>query len=480
MKTLKRKILTPMILLIVLVPAVTLLFFNVGMRIYVQKTARDDLKEAMLPIETLARQEFSASSATLTESRLGNAATKLTEAVQSSKLTGARLLIYNGRDKLAYPKTLPDGFVTSGLVKKIAARLTLTNQEGRVEQVKGGNQTYLMTSYVLSGNAGNQLVIVLVSQQGAAGPLFRMINLILLSIMLVGIGVGVLVASRISARVSKHVGQACTATEHIGQGDFSYTEWEETDIAEFHQLSLSILRMSERLQASERSQRDFLQNASHELRTPLMSIQGYAEGILNGIVPDVKEAAGIINSESRRLNALVEELLTLSRIESQTAERKPVELNLCELLPEFVQRLGGIEVKQKKKIMLSLPQQSVVVTADEELLSRAVMNIVSNCLRYAKTKIDVSLFLRETNAVIRIQDDGPGIRKEDLPHLFERFYKGKGGNFGLGLAIAKSAVQSAGGEIGAYNGETGAMFEITLPLRLAKPYLLPIGREPIL
>ena len=161
----------------------------------------------------------------------------------------------------------------------------------------------------------------------------------------------------------------------------------------------------------------------------------------------------------------MEELLTLSRIEGRTVEQKLAELDLCELLPEFVQRLGGIAMERKKEIALSLPEQPVVVTADEELLGRAVTNIVSNCLRYAKAKIDVSFFLRETNAVIRIQDDGPGIREEDLPHLFERFYKGKGGNFGLGLAIAKSAVQSVGGEIKAYNGETGAVFEITLPHR---------------
>jgi len=136
---------------------------------------------------------------------------------------------------------------------------------------------------------------------------------------------------------------------------------------------------------------------------------------------------------------------------------------MCELLPELVQRLGGIEVTQKKTITLSLPQEQAIVTADEELLSCAVMNIVSNCMRYAKTKIEVSLFLREKHAVIRVQDDGPGISEEDLPHLFERFYKGKGGNFGLGLAIAKSAVQSASGKIEARNGETGAIFEIALP-----------------
>ena len=463
MKTLKREILTPMILLIVLVPAVTLLFFNVGMRIYVQKTARDELKDAMLPIETLARQELSDSSGTLTESRLENAAAKLTEAVQTSNLTGGRLLIYNNRDRLVYPKTLPNGFVTSGLAKKIAARLAFTSQDGRVEQIKGDNRTYLMTSYVLSGNTGSQLILVLVSQQGATNMLIRMINLILLTIMLVGIGIGVLVAGRISARVSKHVEQACTATEHIGQGDFSYPKWEETNITEFHQLSQSILRMSERLQASERSQRDFLQNASHELRTPLMSIQGYAEGIMNGIVPDVRKAAGIINSESLRLNNLVKELLMLSRIESRTAEQKPVRLDLCEVLPEFVQRLGGIEMTQKKTIALSLPQQPVIMTADEELLSCAVMNIISNCMRYAKAQIEVALFLQQASAVVRVQDDGLGISEEDLPHLFERFYKGKGGNFGLGLAISKSAVQSLGGEIRAYNGETGAVFEITLP-----------------
>ena len=463
MKTLKREILTPMILLIVLVPAVTLLFFNVGMRIYVQKTARDELKDAMLPIETLARQELSDSSGTRTESRLAHAAATRTDVVPTSDLAGARLLIYNNRDRLVYPKTLPNGFVTSGLAKKIAARLAFTSQDGRVEQIKGDNRTYLMTSYVLSGNAGSQLILVLVSQQGATNMLIRTINLILLTIMLVGIGIGVLVAGRISARVSKHVEQACTATEHIGQGDFSYPKWEETNITEFHQLSQSILRMSERLQASERSQRDFLQNASHELRTPLMSIQGYAEGIMNGIVPDVKKAAGIINSESLRLNNLVKELLMLSRIESRTAEQKPVRLDLCEVLPEFVQRLGGIEMTQKKTIALSLPQQPVIMTADEELLSCAVMNIISNCMRYAKAQIEVTLFLQRASAVVRIQDDGPGISEEDLPHLFERFYKGKGGNFGLGLAISKSAVQSLGGEIRAYNGETGAAFEITLP-----------------
>lgn len=460
MKTLRRKILTPMILLIVLVPLVTLLFFNIAMQIYVRSSARSELKNAMLPVETLARQELTDSTRTLSETKLENAAIKLTRAVQSSKLTGARLLIYNGRDNLVYPDNLPDGFVTDGLSKKVSVRLKNTDFANRVEQIKNGNTTYLFSAYVLSGAVGNHIIIVLVSQQGASNPLIGMINIILLIIMLIGIGIGIFVACRISGRMSSHVSQISKTAEQIGEGNFTHPRWKSTDILEFDLLSQSIAHMSDRLEASERSQRTFLQNASHELRTPLMSIQGYAEGISNGIVPDIHEAAKIIESESRRLNTLVEELLTLSRIESGTLERKLVPVNLCELLPEFVQRLGGIAMKQQKKITLTLPPYSVNIEGDEELLGQGVTNIVSNCLRYAKAEIQVSLLMENQFTMIRVHDDGPGIPAEDLPHLFERFYKGKGGNFGLGLAIAKSAVQYIGGDIKAYNDDKGAIFDI--------------------
>jgi two-component system sensor histidine kinase CssS len=438
------------------------------MHLIMQSTARSDLKDAMLPVETLARQELTNSIRTLTETRLENTAVRLTRAVQSSKLTGARLLIYNGRDNLAYPRTLPNGFVTDSLSRKVSARLKDTNFADRVEQIKNENTTYLFSAYVLSGAVGNHIIIVLVSQQGASNPLIGTINMILVIIMLAGIGIGIFVACRISGRMSSHVGQISKTAEQIGKGNFTHPKWKSTDILEFKQLSQSIAHMSDRLEAPDRSQRTFLQNASHELRTPLMSIQGYAEGISNGIVPDAHETAKIIESESRRLNTLVEELLTLSRIESGTFERKFAPMNLCELLPEFVQRLGGIAIKQQKKIMLTLPPYPVNIQGDEELLGQAMTNIVSNCLRYAKAEIQVSLLMKDHSIMIRIHDDGPGIPTEDLPHLFERFYKGKGGNFGLGLAIAKSAVQYIGGDITAYNYDKGAIFDIILKALKAK------------
>lgn len=464
-QTLKRKILTPMILLIVLVPVITLLFFNIAMRIYMQKASRSDLKAAMLPIETLARQELGdIGESPLSEAKLENAAIRLTQAVQSSKLTEARLLIYNGSDRLAYPKNLPDGFVTAKLAKKISLRLRVTNLTDRVEQVGSGGDACLITGFTLTDGAGNAIFIVLVNRQGAEFPIIRIVNILLLIIMLAGILFGVFVVTRLSDRVSGHVRQICRATERIGSGDFSQSLSDNTGIEEFSQLTRSIERMSNRLEGSTRAQRDFLQNASHELRTPLMSIQGYAEGISGGIVPDTKEAAQIIAGECRHLTAIVEGLLTLSRIESRSFGGALSVLSLRDLLPEFIQRLGGIAVKQNKTVTLSLPEGPVDVSGEEELLGHTMMNIVSNCLRYAKTRVEITATADGGFVLLHVRDDGPGISPEDLPHLFERFYKGRGGNYGLGLAIAKSAAEHMGGELYARNTENGAEFTLRLIL----------------
>jgi signal transduction histidine kinase len=229
-------------------------------------------------------------------------------------------------------------------------------------------------------------------------------------------------------------------------------------------LYLSLSDMSAKINGYDKAQKTFLQNASHELKTPLMSIQGYAEGISGGILPDVKHAADIIGGESKRLNTLVEELLTLSRIESQTYAKELVLCNLADMLKEYAQRLGGFAAKMNRTLTLDLPKEPVMVYADDVLLSQAVMNITSNCLRYAKTQARIALIRRGEFAAVRITDDGSGIAPEDLPHIFERFYKGKGGNFGLGLAIAKSAVEFMGGTVSAYNSDNGAVFEVRLSI----------------
>ena len=190
--------------------------------------------------------------------------------------------------------------------------------------------------------------------------------------------------------------------------------------------------MSKRLTDLDKAQKLFLQNASHEIRTPLMSIQGYAEGISKGIFSDTTKSADIICEESKRLNQLVDELLTLSRIENNTDESEFYVLNLSDVMKEVVQKIEGYALREQKKINVMLPPDVIMIKANDALLSQAMINIISN---------------------------GDGIPVQDLPHIFDRFYKGKNGNFGLGLAIVKSAILSLKGSIRAYN-ENGAVFEI--------------------
>ncbi len=201
---------------------------------------------------------------------------------------------------------------------------------------------------------------------------------------------------------------------------------------ELHELTQSMNDMSKRLTDLDKAQKLFLQNASHEIRTPLMSIQGYAEGISKGIFSDTTKTADIICEESKRLNQLVDELLTLSRIENNTDESEFYVLNLSDVMKEVVQKIEGYALREQKKINVMLPPDVIMIKANDALLSQAMINIISN---------------------------GDGIPVQDLPHIFDRFYKGKNGNFGLGLAIVKSAILSLKGSIRAYN-ENGAVFEI--------------------
>ena len=201
---------------------------------------------------------------------------------------------------------------------------------------------------------------------------------------------------------------------------------------ELHELTQSMNDMSKRLTDLDKAQKLFLQNASHEIRTPLMSIQGYTEGISKGIFSDTTKTADIICEESKRLNQLVDELLTLSRIENNTDESEFYVLNLSDVMKEVVQKIEGYALREQKKINVMLPPDVIMIKANDALLSQAMINIISN---------------------------GDGIPVQDLPHIFDRFYKGKNGNFGLGLAIVKSAILSLKGSIRAYN-ENGAVFEI--------------------
>ena len=210
-------------------------------------------------------------------------------------------------------------------------------------------------------------------------------------------------------------------------------------------------------------QQTFFQNASHELKTPLMAIQGYAEGIQAGVM-DAGGAADVILEESDRMTELVEELLDISKIDMGRQRLTLSETDIRELLYDGIRAVEPAAAASSIAIVPDFPEEPVMVSCDDTRLRRAVTNILSNGVRYARSQLRLTCRANKHHVTIRIQDDGDGIAEEDLPHIFDRFYMGKSGKSGIGLALTKEIVHLHRGTIRAYNGDSGAVFEISIPV----------------
>ena len=210
-------------------------------------------------------------------------------------------------------------------------------------------------------------------------------------------------------------------------------------------------------------QQTFFQNASHELKTPLMAIQGYAEGIQAGVM-DTGSAAEVILAESDRMTELVEELLDISKIDMGRQLLAFSEMDIRELLYDSIRAVEPTVVSGGIAIVPEFPEEPIMVKCDDTQMRRAVTNILTNGLRYARSELRLTCRPDKRNVIIRIQDDGDGIAEEDLPHIFDRFYMGKSGKSGIGLALTREIIHLHKGTIRARNGDTGAVFEISIPV----------------
>ena len=222
-------------------------------------------------------------------------------------------------------------------------------------------------------------------------------------------------------------------------------------------------RFGRNIEKEAERQQTFFQNASHELKTPLMAIQGYAEGIQAGVM-DAGGAAEVILEESDRMTELVDELLDISKIDMGRQPLALSEMDVRELLYDSIRAVEPTVVSSGITIVPDFPEEPVMLSCDDTRLRRAVTNILSNGVRYARSELRLTCRTEKRHATIRIQDDGDGIAEEDLPHIFDRFYMGKNGKSGIGLALTKEIIHLHKGTIRACNGDTGAVFEITLPM----------------
>ncbi|MDU4889337.1 MAG: HAMP domain-containing sensor histidine kinase [Clostridium sp.] len=286
-------------------------------------------------------------------------------------------------------------------------------------------------------------------------------NIFLLGIFIAFITGFTLMVIKICSEISRDIKMLAEDAIKLSKSIYRTEEIKAFETAEIEELNLSIHKLAKRLFDYYRAQKIAMENASHELRTPLMSIQGYAEGIKYKVFDDIEEPLDIIINESKHLRDVVKSMLKLSEMDSFSVKVSYKNMNLYHSLNRILNQLRGVAYKSNKHIKLE-GDENFTMNIDEKLLSQAVINIVSNGLRYAKETVVVRFEKAADSVIIHIIDDGDGIKNGDLENIFTRFYKGDKGNFGLGLSIAKSSIEYLGGEITAFNLRKGACFEIKL------------------
>ncbi len=252
--------------------------------------------------------------------------------------------------------------------------------------------------------------------------------------------------------------------------DEDYTFNPITTGDEIEDLYHGFKNMVNRLKLNVDERRRFFQNASHELKTPLMSIQGYAEAIRDGVVDgyEVDDSLDIIIHQSKRLKMTVDDILYLTKLENTPENYNFETANIVVTIKKIVKEFNKIAQDKQINIELIHSSEKIISQIDVEKFRGVITNIISNALRYAEHKITIAMSSDEGMYAIHITDDGVGFSFNEENKVFERFYKGKNGNSGIGLTIAKTIVQEHGGTIRAYqNQPKGAGFEIKLPVKLS-------------
>jgi two-component system phosphate regulon sensor histidine kinase PhoR len=234
--------------------------------------------------------------------------------------------------------------------------------------------------------------------------------------------------------------------------------------------TVAVLRDMTALRKLMTMRRDFVANVSHELRTPVTSIQGYAETLLEGKTDAAtqQQFLEIVHRQAQCIGLLVEQLLALSEIEARgrrDVAREPVAV--ADVARHVAETVGG-----RAAVEISAPND-VIAKADREGLERAVLNLVDNAIKYGADRgaVRIGGERRDGRVIVTVADDGPGIAREHLPRLFERFYRvdpGRSrqhGGAGLGLSIVKHLVESMDGEITVdSDAGKGTTFRISLPI----------------
>ncbi len=284
--------------------------------------------------------------------------------------------------------------------------------------------------------------------------------------VLVAAGLSVVLAILLARYIARPLKEVSEAANRLARGDFRARAAEQGP-TEVRSLATTFNAMADSLQRQEQARRDFVAGAAHELLTPLTNLQGYLEGLRDGVVTPNQAVFASLHEESERLVRLSQALLDLAEAPSRTAVAESFDLR--KVIESTLQLVAPAMDRRNIGVTINLPQ-SIIVRSNPDHLTQVLFNLLQNAGRYAPDGGGVSVRAQSLGREVRVSvsNSGSTIPPEDLPRIFDRFYRvdqsrdRASGGYGLGLALVKQLIEAAGGKVGAEsaNGSTTVWFTL--------------------
>ncbi len=384
---------------------------------------------------------------------------------------GMILKVKNSSGKVIWDASLHN----NGMCQRIIEHMS-QNLSNRYPGLKG---TYIERPYPIKYNSSNVGTVEI----GSYGPFYLSDNdlefINTLNKMLIGVGVfslffALVLGSIMAKRLSSPISRVIKTAQMISKGYFKDRISEKSSTSEICQLTATINDLADTLDKQETLRKRLTADVAHELRTPIATLQSHMEAMIDGIWKPDSERLKSCHEEIVRISKMVGDLEKLVRYESENLSLNKSEFNISELIWHIIQnfesdyRIKGVDI--------NFVGEDELVKADRDKISQVIVNLISNALKYTPQGGNVEITVKGAEDIteIRVKDDGLGIPDEDLPFIFERFYRADKsrnkhtGGSGIGLTIAKTIIEAHKGHIEARSKvNDGTEFVISLPKETA-------------
>lgn len=443
-RSLKSRMVISLLVLIIVAFVSILIVFNISMQQYIDASAKKAIADtrAFLLHEDYGRRPGMIEDQPWAQHNGGRGPDRI----------GADVLVFLWDGQTAWA-----GRDRSAAAQEIGEYLDLAEAYEGIVTVTTPSGTYLATALP---SALDETMVIYVDitplENFAEG-----VNVQLIVIMAVVGAAAVAVAFRLAASVARPIEQTVAFAKKIGENDFAPSPLVFRD-RELSDLLSEMNRTAGKLAAYDSQQKTFFQNVSHELKTPLMTIRCNAEGIVYDVM-EPKASAKTVMQETDRLSGMIDDILYISKMDTISETEVLESSDIRELLSVCAENQTAAAQARKVHFIYDFSDEPVMAQVSEKSMQRAFSNLISNAIRYASSEVDLACHERDGEVIVTVANDGAPVAPQELPYIFDRFFKGKGGQSGIGLSIVKSVIEKLNGTVTVISNDQGTSFRIIFP-----------------